>query len=132
MQELVDAVFRASAVLVAEFETAARAVGLTKQQAAVLRALTAPQPVTSLASRTGVDPSNLASVLRRLADDGLVSIRPDPVDRRAKTVTRTRRGTATARRFETLLRDDTVASTRLGPNERATLRDLLRQLAGNQ
>ncbi len=130
VQELVDAVFRAAAVLTVEFEAAARSVGLTKQQAAVLRALVEPQPIAALAARTGVDPSNLAAVLRRLAEAGLVEIGPDPGDRRAKSVARTPDGDATARRFETGLRAGTVAHSRLQPSEQAALRDLLGRLTG--
>ncbi len=128
VQEVVDAVFRAGALLTAEFEAAARSVALTKQQAAVLRALAAPQPIAALATRTGVDPSNLTAVLRRLADAGLVEIGPDPADRRAKVVARTPDGNATAGRFEAELRAATVAVTRLDPRDRASLRDLLHKL----
>ena len=128
VQEVVDAVFRAGAVLTAEFESAARSVGLTKQQAVVLRAVGTPEPIAAVAARTGVDPSNLAAVLRRLEGSGLVEIRPDPADRRAKAVARTLAGDATASRFEDVLRGSTVAVTRLAPEERDQLRDLLGKL----
>lgn len=129
VQEVVDAVFRAGAILTAEFESAARSVALTKQQAVVLRAVVKPEPIAAVAARTGVDPSNLAAVLRRLEGAGLVEIRPDPADRRAKAVARTPDGDATASRFEDVLRGSTVAVTRLAPEERDRLRALLGKLS---
>lgn len=131
LQQCADAIFGAAAALAREFETAARGLGLTKQQAVVLRTLDSPRAVGELAEQTGVDPSNLSSVVRRLDDAGLVTTTPDPSDRRARIIRRTAAGTRTARKFEDALRGSSVLG-RLNARERADLRAALDQIAGGQ
>lgn len=124
LQQCADAIFAAAAALTREFDTAARGLGLTKQQAVVLRTLDSPRAVGELAEQTGVDPSNLSSVLRRLDDARLVTTGPDPSDRRARIVRRTAAGTRTAHRFEEALRGATV----LGLLDRSSRAELVAAL----
>jgi DNA-binding MarR family transcriptional regulator len=129
LQHCADAIFAAAAALAREFETAARGVGLSKQQAVVLRTLDSPRAVGELAEQTGVDPSNLSSVLRRLDEAGLVRTAPDLSDRRARIVRRTAAGTRSARRFEDALRGSSVLG-RLDARARADLRAALNPIVG--
>jgi DNA-binding MarR family transcriptional regulator/GNAT superfamily N-acetyltransferase len=48
--------------------------------------------VRDLRARLGLDSGQLARQLRRLEDDGLVAVAPDPTDRRRRTVRLTRKG----------------------------------------
>src|SRR6188472_256191 len=48
--------------------------------------------VRDLRSRLGLDSGQLARQLRRLEDDGLVTVAPDPADRRRRTVRLTGKG----------------------------------------
>jgi DNA-binding MarR family transcriptional regulator/GNAT superfamily N-acetyltransferase len=50
--------------------------------------------VRDLRARLGLDSGHLARQLRRLEDDGLVTLAPDPGDRRRRTARLTRRGLA--------------------------------------
>src|SRR5919205_80726 len=65
--------------------------------------------VRDLRERLDLDSGYLTRLLRRLADDGLVDVRPDHGDRRRRLVTLTRRGRAAWRRLdersESLARD---------------------------
>lgn len=125
---LAEALFAASAVLVGEFERAASGVGLSKQQAVVLRAIEHPITVGDLAVACRLDPSNLAGVLGRLEEQGLVERRVSPVDRRAKLVALTTRGRRAVARFERDLVATTVLATRLDERQRRELAALLTQL----
>jgi len=53
-----------------------------------------------LRSRLGLDSGHLARQLRRLEDDGLVHVAPDPADRRRRTVRLSTRGRALLRRLD--------------------------------
>jgi DNA-binding MarR family transcriptional regulator/GNAT superfamily N-acetyltransferase len=56
--------------------------------------------VRDLRNRLGLDSGQLARQLRRLEDDGLVSVAPDPADRRRRTARLTRAGRALRRRLD--------------------------------
>ena len=56
--------------------------------------------VRELRDRLGLDSGYLSRLLRALEERGLVEVRPDPDDRRRRTVTLTRRGRSTRQRLE--------------------------------
>jgi DNA-binding MarR family transcriptional regulator/GNAT superfamily N-acetyltransferase len=56
--------------------------------------------VRDLRSRLGLDSGQLARQLRRLEDDGLVTVAPDVTDRRRRTVLLTRKGRGFRRRLD--------------------------------
>ncbi|MXQ67403.1 MarR family transcriptional regulator [Actinomadura rayongensis] len=78
-----------------DFETSARAAGLTLAQARVLGlAAVEPSSMKDLAARFGCDPSNLTAKVDRLIALGLVERRPDPEDGRVKLIAATPAGVA--------------------------------------
>jgi len=124
LTEIAEAVFDVARVLAAEFERAAAGIGLTKQQALVLRALPEPRTMAELAAIVGVDPSNLSDVVARLEELRLVVRRSAATDRRVRMVTLTAAGRRAVQRFL----DDLVGATklaRLDAGQRRQLRDLL-------
>ena len=56
--------------------------------------------VRDLRARLGLDSGHLARQLRRLEDDGLVRVAPDPADRRRRTVRLTAKGRSLRRRLD--------------------------------
>lgn len=56
--------------------------------------------VRDLRARLGLDSGHLARQLRRLEDDGLVGVEPDPADRRRRVVRLTRKGRGFRRRLD--------------------------------
>ena len=58
-------------------------------------------PVLELRRRLGLDSGYVSRLLRQLEDDGLVTVAPDPVDRRQRLVRLTTRGRAERRKLDT-------------------------------
>src|SRR6478609_6077474 len=86
------------------------------------------EPVTVLAlrRRLGLDSGYLSRLLRRLEDDGLVRLRPDPGDARRRLVEATARGRRRWLQLEE--RSERVAQRLvepLGPGQRARLDEAL-------
>jgi len=127
---LAEAVFAAAAALVGEFERAADAIGLTKQQAVVLRAIPSTGTMAGLAAACGIDPSNLTGVVARLEQRGYAQRQPSATDRRTKIVVLSSAGRAAVGLFERRLVAATVLTTRLTDVERDTLLTLLQRLTG--
>lgn len=125
---MAEAVFSAAAALMAEFESVAAGVGLTKQQVLVLRSLTVPVSMATLAHRTRIDPSNLTGVIARLERSGLVTRQRDNADRRVTVVALTENGADIAATFEQRLAASTPLLNRLDRTERMTLQELLDRL----
>jgi DNA-binding MarR family transcriptional regulator len=125
---LAESLFAAAAVLVGEFERAAEAVGLTKQQAIVLRAVPANATMAGLATACRIDPSNLTGVIARLEEHGYAQRQPSPVDRRTRLVTLTAAGRRAVGLFERRLAAGTVLTTRLTGADRDVLQALLLRL----
>lgn len=125
---LAEALFAAAATLVAEFERAAEGIGLTKQQAVVLRAVPTTGTMAGLAAACRIDPSNLTSVIARLEQKGYARRQPSTVDRRTKTVTLSAAGRKAVGLFERRLAAETVLTTRLTDADRDTLQGLLARL----
>jgi DNA-binding MarR family transcriptional regulator len=128
LTRLAETVFAAAAVLVDEFERAAAGVGLTKQQAVVLRAVPTTGTMAGLAAACRIDPSNLTSVIARLERHGYAQRQASAVDRRTKAVTLTPAGRRAVTLFERRLTSGTVLATRLTGDDRDTLLALLLRL----
>jgi DNA-binding MarR family transcriptional regulator len=97
--------------------------------------MVAAQPGMSqqqLHEKTAIDPSSMVAVIDELEAAGLAERRPDPDDRRARTIFLTDRGEQTLRRVRALAGDlqrEFFAS--LTAEELRTLHALLRKLAGS-
>jgi DNA-binding MarR family transcriptional regulator len=86
-----------------------------------------------LHEKTGIDPSSMVAVIDELEARGIAERRPDPGDRRARTIFLTEQGTETLLRIRKLtgqLQRELFAP--LSTEERHTLHALLRKLAGTQ
>jgi DNA-binding MarR family transcriptional regulator len=85
-----------------------------------------PASQAKLGRRTGMDRSDVASVLNDLADRGLAERSPDPADGRRNVITITPAGTAHLRRLDELMADvqDELLAP-LAPAEREKLITLL-------
>lgn len=84
-----------------------------------------------LHEKTGIDPSSMVAVIDELEARGIAERRPDPADRRARTIFLTEQGTETLLRIRKLagqLQRELFAP--LSAEERHTLHALLRKLAG--
>jgi DNA-binding MarR family transcriptional regulator len=89
----------------------------------------------SLAAELGIDRTNVADVLARLADRGLVRRSASATDRRVKLAALTAEGTKlTARMEDAMQRAQDRLVAPLAPAERARLMEMLRRLvdANNQ
>jgi len=69
------------------------------------------QNQATLVDLAGMDRSTVADVVRRMAEQGLVSVEPDPADKRSRLVTITAAGRQTLR---SSIKDARAASQRLG------------------
>ncbi len=97
--------------------------------------MVAAQPGMSqqqLHEKTAIDPSSMVAVIDQLEAGGLAERRPDPEDRRARTIFLTDRGEQTLRRVRALageLQREFFGA--LTAPELRTLHALLRKLAGS-
>jgi DNA-binding MarR family transcriptional regulator len=83
-----------------------------------------------LHEKTAIDPSSMVSVIDELEAMGLAERRPDPEDRRARTIFLTERGQQTLDRVRSLVGELQREFFRaLTAEERRTLHGLLRKLA---
>jgi DNA-binding MarR family transcriptional regulator len=97
--------------------------------------MVAAQPGMSqqqLHEKTAIDPSSMVAVIDELEAAGLAERRPDPADRRARTIFLTGRGEQTLQRVRELAGDlQREFFAVLTPEELRTLHALLRKLAGS-
>ena len=79
---------RAARALARLFDTALRPFGLSNGQFSLLMALNRPEPpsIGELAPFLAMDRTSLTAALKPLERRGLVTIRPDPDDRRSRRV----------------------------------------------
>src|SRR5690606_370424 len=83
-------------LLRARIAVVAAEVGLTPQQAILLRQLGQPRAMCEVAVILACDRSNVTGLVNRLEERGLVERAPDPHDRRMKRLRLTPAGAATA------------------------------------
>lgn len=121
--ELVDVYDRA-------YEAAATTLSLSAAQACVLGRLQERRGMGALAEELGCDASNITQIVARLEAVDLVVREPDPSDRRARLVARTRRGDELNRRFEETFAFARKAVDRLSIDEQSQLTALLRKALG--
>lgn len=87
---------RAARALARRFDMALRPVGLTNGQFSLLMSLNRPlpPPMRAVASLLAMDRTTLTAALKPLERRGLVSIAPDPADRRGRLLALTPDGMA--------------------------------------
>ena len=82
-----------------------------------------------LAARAGVTRQSMGELVRELVDLGLLEMKPDPADRRAKLVTYTKRGLAEARKGRAHLTTlEERFTEEFGEEEYAVARDVLERV----
>lgn len=128
-----DRLFRESvASMRAHLEATARAFDLTPTQALALRALGEPQPMRSLAGRMRCDASYVTAIADHFEKRGLAERRPDPADRRVKTLLLTDRGREVRGRLVARLVGAsplTRALSEVAPDERDLVAAVLERIA---
>ncbi|SCM76437.1 conserved hypothetical protein [uncultured Pleomorphomonas sp.] len=87
---------RAARMLARRFDEALRPLGLKSGQFSLLMSLNRPQPPTlgSVAELLAMDRTTLTANLKPLERDGLIEVRPDNEDRRARRLVLTEKGCA--------------------------------------
>jgi DNA-binding MarR family transcriptional regulator len=85
---------RAARALARHFDEAFRPLGLTNGQFSLLMSLNRPEPPTmgAVAELLAMDRTTLTAALKPLARSGLVEVRPDSTDRRARRLALTAAG----------------------------------------
>jgi DNA-binding MarR family transcriptional regulator len=85
---------RAARALARRFDEALRPVGLTNGQFSLLMSLNRPQPpgMASVAALLAMDRTTLTAALKPLERRGLVTVAPDPSDRRSRRLSLTPEG----------------------------------------
>lgn len=121
---------RAARALARRFDDALRPIGLTNGQFSLLVSLNRPKPpgMTSVAKLLAMDRTTLTAALKPLRRRGLVTITPDPADRRGRLMTLTAKGRKSLARAVPIWRKTHAAvETLLHDGER--LRNDLRALS---
>ncbi|CAM2840973.1 MarR family winged helix-turn-helix transcriptional regulator [Skermania piniformis] len=86
--------------------------------------------ITELAERVAMTKQGCGQFVGQLADAGLVRVRPDPADRRVRTVQRTRAGASMVRRYSRRIEQiEQDWASAVGPERYAVFRDVLHSLA---
>ncbi len=85
---------RAARALARRFDDAFRPLGLTNGQFSLMMSLNRPEPpgMAAVASLLAMDRTTLTAALKPLQRRGLLRIKTDPVDRRARLMTLTPKG----------------------------------------
>jgi DNA-binding MarR family transcriptional regulator len=85
---------RAARALARRFDEALRSVGLTNGQFSLIMSLNRPKPpgMAAVASLLAMDRTTLTAALKPLERRGLVTVTPDPEDRRSRLLTLTPEG----------------------------------------
>jgi DNA-binding MarR family transcriptional regulator len=115
------------------FAAALEPFGLHPRHFGVMTVLDARPATTQqdLADHSRVDRSSMVAVLDELEARGLAERRPDPADRRKRSIHLTDEGKAQLQRMRAVAREVGQESfAALSDEERATLHHLLRKLAG--
>jgi DNA-binding MarR family transcriptional regulator len=114
------------------FLIAASELDLHPAQAGALLQLASPLPMNELAGLLACDNSNVTGLIDRLEARGLVTRRPSSHDRRVKHVVLTDSGRRLRERLLDRVGHPPPAFERLSPAEQRQLRDLLRQVVGDE
>jgi MarR family transcriptional regulator, organic hydroperoxide resistance regulator len=103
---------------------------LTPMQMHALRALTPsqPTPMATLAGQIFCDPPNLTPIVKHLSQRGLISVSPDPADRRIKRVSLTRQGAELRRDILRALEQPPPLIAGLSQADQRRLRDLFQRM----
>ena len=109
------------------FPTIAAELGLSPPQAMLMRLLSAPQPMSSLADAMHCDNSNLTGIADRLEERGLAERRPDPRDRRVKLLAPTDEGVAIRDELNRKMAEPPDALLQLSEEDQETLVAILRK-----
>ena len=128
VQEVVGLWVQMQARLQAHFAALAAEHSLSVMQAKVLMQLDTSSAVTmrALADRLQYDPSNLTSVIDHMEALGAIQRRPDPRDRRVKSLTLTAAGAEIRERFWHRLVNDAGPLGHLSAGQLQELRAILR------
>ncbi|MDH6133222.1 DNA-binding MarR family transcriptional regulator [Kitasatospora sp. MAA4] len=126
--ELMEAVAAVGSAYFLDFAAAAGRHGLSSSQAKALAVVLEPVPMRALAGRLGCDASNVTGIVDRLESLGLARREAAAADRRVKMVTITDQGAETLRMVRADMTRTHHAFDSLGPEQRAALNDLCRQV----
>jgi DNA-binding MarR family transcriptional regulator len=124
---------RAARRLARRFDAALRPFGLTNGQFSLMVALNQPEPppIGRLAPFLGMDPSTLTAAVKPLARRGLLTVEPDPDDRRSRRLRITSEGVALMRQaVEVWQAEHAALEARMGPGMAARLREALAPIGG--
>lgn len=127
MKEVVELLLAMGGRIGQHFTARAAEFELSMADGKVLLALEPddPLPMRALARKLNYDASNLTGVVDRLEDREIVERRPDPGDRRIKTITLTARGLHTQESLWRRLRADAGPVRALTNTQLHELRQLL-------
>lgn len=123
---------RAARRLARRFDMVLRPFGLTNGQFSLMVALNQPEPppMGRLAPFLAMDPSTLTAAVKPLARRGLLTVEPDPDDRRARRLRITPEGVALMRQAVPVWRQTHAEiDAALAPGLPDTLRDGLAHVA---
>ena len=115
-------------LLRARIAVVAADVGLTPQQAILLRQLGQPRAMCEMAAILACDRSNVTGLVNRLEERGLVERGADPNDRRVKRLRLTTAGAEKAADVQARMFVDSPSTADLDAEERRALLALLRKL----
>ncbi len=121
---------RAARRLARRFDAALKPFGLTNGQFSLMVALNQPEPppIGRIAPFLGMDPSTLTAAVKPLARRGLLTVEPDPQDRRSRRLCITPEGVALMREAVEVWHTEHAALEQDMGEERPE--DLRRGLAG--
>ncbi|MBS7696107.1 MULTISPECIES: MarR family transcriptional regulator [unclassified Chelatococcus] len=123
---------RAARALARRFDEALRPLGLTNGQFSLLMSLNRPHPpaIGSVASLLAMDRTTLTAALKPLERRDLITIAPDPKDKRSRLLSLTAGGKALlAEAVPIWKREHAVVDALLGPGGPARIRHDLARIA---
>jgi DNA-binding MarR family transcriptional regulator len=112
----------------AQMTRACAQLGLPFSQANALLHLGTSMTMRELATKLHCDASNVTSIVDGLEGSGLAERRVVPADRRAKTLTLTRKGRTLRERYRAMSFNEIPGLSALSDAEQKTLRDLLARM----
>lgn len=122
---------RAARRLARRFDAVLRPFGLTNGQFSLMVALNQPEPppIGRLAPFLAMDPSTVTAAVKPLARRGLLTVEPDPADRRSRRLRITSEGVALMRQAVEVWRAEHAAlHDEIGQDRSAELRQGLDEI----